>query len=165
MGRSLPHDIVGTVLDSLISPSAHTPITPSIASRQPPKVFVSSALPNDAFRTPRTLLPNLTPSNIVNPRHSIFLEVEWSTIGDTCMLRYDGHVYYRQNCPISQCLSLAVRPSVPTRVLIIPPLNNDGPKILPSRLSPTWASPIFGREKEQLASTKRACFTTLYATA
>src|SRR4051794_38835798 len=68
MGRSLPHDIVRTILDSLISPPAHTPITPSTTSRQPSQGYAFLLLAKRCIPDFRALLPNLTPSNIVNTR-------------------------------------------------------------------------------------------------
>src|SRR4051812_23997283 len=84
MGRSLPHDIVSTILDSLISPPAHTPITPSTTSRPPsPRLCFSSAC-----QTMHSGLPSSPPQphsfkHRQHPRHSIFRpgtpEVDQST--------------------------------------------------------------------------------------
>jgi hypothetical protein len=121
MGRSLPHDIVGTILDSLISPPAHTPITPSTTSRQlSPKGVSFLLLAQRCIPNFRTSFPTSFLSSIINPRHSIFrpgiLEASQPP-RDTRKSCHDGHVCCRQTCPISLCLSLAVRPPLSQPVL------------------------------------------------
>jgi hypothetical protein len=68
---------------ALSLPPVHTPITPSTTSRQTSQGIRFFCLLKRCIPNFRTLLPNLTPSNIVNPRHSIFRprapEVDQST--------------------------------------------------------------------------------------
>jgi hypothetical protein len=102
---------------ALSLPPAHTPIIPSTTSRQPSQGIRFFCLPKRCYSG----LPNSPPqphsfktSSTRDTRYfALDLQKSISRRRDTCKLRHDGHVCHRQTCPISLCLSLAVRPSCP----------------------------------------------------